>query len=66
MQHEIIVEMNRAPTMKINPFLLPTCAVCDGPVNLSYVEPAIGDNPERRIYRCAHCNAEQAVVVLKK
>lgn len=52
--------------MKINPFLLPTCAVCDGPVNLSYVEPAIGDNPERRIYRCAHCNAEQAVVVLKK
>lgn len=52
--------------MKINPFLLPTCAVCDGPVNLSHVEPAIDDNPERRIYRCAHCNAEQAVVVLKK
>ena len=58
--------MNRTPAAKINPFLLPTCPVCDGPVNLSYVEPAIDDNPERRIYHCAHCNAEQALVVAKK
>jgi hypothetical protein len=66
LQHEIVVDMNRAPATRINPFLLPTCPVCDGPVNLSYVEPAIDDNPERRIYSCAHCNAEQALVVAKK
>jgi len=46
---------------KINPFLLPTCAVCGGPLSLSHVEPASDHEPERRIYRCAECNAEQAV-----
>jgi hypothetical protein len=54
--------MNRTPAVKINPFLLPTCSVCDGPSNLSHVEPAVDDRPERRIYRCAYCNAEQAIV----
>jgi hypothetical protein len=62
-QHEIIVEMNRTPAKKINPFLLPTCLVCGGPVNLSHVEPATEDRSERRIFRCAHCNAEQAILM---
>jgi hypothetical protein len=46
---------------KINPFLLPTCVVCGGPMNLSYVEPASESESERRVYRCSDCNAEQTV-----
>jgi hypothetical protein len=57
--------MNRTPAMKINPFLLPTCSVCGGPVNLSHVEPASEDHPERRIFRCTHCDTEQTVVMKK-
>jgi DNA-directed RNA polymerase subunit RPC12/RpoP len=53
--------MNRTMTAKINPFLLPTCIVCGSPVSLSYVEPATDHEPERRIYRCAECSAEQTV-----
>jgi hypothetical protein len=58
--------MNRTIAAKINPFLLPTCIVCGGPVSLSHVEPATDHEPERRVYRCAECNAEQAVTSPKK
>jgi hypothetical protein len=46
---------------KIDPFLLPTCSACSGPMSLSYLVPASEYEPERRIYRCADCGAEEAV-----
>jgi hypothetical protein len=58
--------MNRKMAAKINPFLLPTCSVCGGHVSLSHVEPATDQEPERRIYRCAECNAEQAMISPKR
>jgi hypothetical protein len=58
--------MNRTRAAKINPFLLPTCAVCGGPLSLSHIEPESDHEPERRIYRCAECNAEQAVIAPSK
>jgi hypothetical protein len=30
-------------------------------VNLSHVEPASESEPERRVYRCSECNAEQTM-----
>jgi hypothetical protein len=54
---ENFTPMNRT-NAKINPFLLPTCIVCGSPVSLSHVEPASDHAPEKRIYRCAECDAE--------
>jgi hypothetical protein len=65
-KHEIFTPMNRTLSAKMNPFLLPTCIACGGHVSLSHVEPATDHEPERRIYRCAECNAEQAVNPAKK
>jgi hypothetical protein len=45
----------------IDPFLLPTCSACSGPMSLSYLEPASEYQPERRTYRCADCGAEETV-----
>lgn len=53
--------MNRAETFRIDPFLLPICAACGGPLSLSHIEPATAFEPEKRIFRCAKCNAEQAL-----
>jgi hypothetical protein len=53
--------MKRAPEFEIDPFLLPTCDLCGGPVNLSYVEPATGKTPAKRIYRCLRCGAEKLI-----
>lgn len=53
--------MNRTPFIKINPFLLPTCPVCDGPVSLSRIEPASDGEPEQRIYCCPECGAEKTI-----
>lgn len=51
---------NRTPSApEFDPFLLPTCAFCAGRLNLSHVEPADASQPERRIYRCTDCGAEQ-------
>jgi hypothetical protein len=54
-------KMKRAPEFEIDPFLLPTCNLCGGPLNLSYVEPKTDQAPARRIYRCLHCGAEKLV-----
>jgi hypothetical protein len=51
--------MNRAETFRIDPFLLPICAACGGPLSLSHLEPATAFEPEKRIFRCSKCNAEQ-------
>lgn len=59
-QHENFTPMNRT-NAKINAFLLPTCIVCGSPVSLSHAEPASDHAPEKRIYRCAECDAEQTV-----
>jgi hypothetical protein len=47
---------------EIDPFLLPTCYACNGPLNLSRIEPATDHEPERRLYRCSDCNAEQEII----
>ena len=51
--------MDRATRIKNDPFLLPTCTECDGPLQLAYIEPAIGSVSERWVYRCDACNLEQ-------
>jgi hypothetical protein len=55
--------VDRATRIKIDPFLLPSCEICDGPLNLAYIEPVMGSAPERRAYRCARCHAEQILPV---
>jgi hypothetical protein len=54
-------KMKRAPEFEIDPFLLPTCDLCGGPVNLSHIEPATDHMPVQRVYRCSRCGAEKVV-----
>jgi hypothetical protein len=52
------MRVNRASAFKIDPFLLPICIDCDGPMSLSYVEPASAYALEKRVFRCSGCSAE--------
>jgi hypothetical protein len=54
--------MKRAPEFDIDPFLIPTCDLCGGTVNLSYIEPATDQMPTKRVYRCSQCDAEKLVL----
>ena len=51
--------MSPSGVARMEPFLLPICPECAGPMNLSYLEPATDYEPERRTYCCAECGAEE-------
>jgi len=53
--------MSLSGVARMEPFLLPICPECAGPMNLSYLEPATDYQPERRTYCCAECGAEEVI-----